>query len=64
MGRETLTASEIVCFNEARYMEQVYNSRENYRDKDGASNWSQWASRNPGAGKYLAALETEIEENG
>ena len=63
LGRDTLAASEIVCFNEARYMVQVWNSREQYRDKNGAPNWSEWSTHNRAAGKYLAALELELNED-
>jgi len=36
---------------------QAYRSRDNYRDKDGAENWSEWSARFPEMNARLIAAE-------
>jgi hypothetical protein len=55
MGRSYLGVREIRTMNIADSIYNAFQSRDRYRDKDGNTNWSEWAERYP----KLAELITE-----
>jgi hypothetical protein len=48
----------------SRNMRVAFDSREHYRDKNGAVNWAEWGGRNPDLHKLLAWAEIEAEKEG
>jgi hypothetical protein len=52
VGR-TLGAGELRSMTVAGNVRQAYVSRMNYRDKDGAENWTEWARNNPEMSQLL-----------
>ena len=48
--------------NTAEVIVAAYNSRKNYRDKEGNNNWAAWAHDYPSYSRVLAAAEQALEE--
>jgi len=46
----------------ARNVKVAYQSRERYRDKDGAENWAEWATANPELNEILTGALVESKD--
>lgn len=54
MGRSYLGVNEMRSMNIADGVYNAFLSRDRYKDKDGNSNWSEWAERYPKLAEILA----------